>query len=145
MWNPIKNSDFLQVLIVYFVVRSILISHILASVVITPSDSPMAGQTYSLECSVSGTRDSATFQWLEGPTDNRTQLTTDGSRTINSTSSVSQLQFSPLRASHGGQYTCQATVMGVVLERSANVVVDGKYCMFSLCIFNGHYLATKAS
>ena len=108
------------------------------SVVLTPSDSPTAGKTYSLECSVNGTSDNATFQWLEGPTDNRTQLTTDGSRTINSTSSVSQLQFSPLRASHGGQYTCQATVMGVVLERSANVVVDGK-------LYLPHLLTTKAN
>ena len=113
------------------VLRTFLSLYILfsVSVVLTPSDSPVAGQTYSLECSVNGASDSVTFQWLEGPTNNRTQFTTNGSRTINSTSSVSQLQFSPLRASHGGHYTCQATVMGVVLEGSANVVVDGKYCM----------------
>ena len=99
---------------------------------ITPSGSPTAGESYSLECSVSGTSDSATFQWLEGPTDNRTQLTSDGSRTVNSTSSVSQLQFSPLRASHGGPYTCQATVVGVVVEGTATVVVNGKHCQFHL-------------
>ena len=97
-----------------------------ASIIITPSGSPTAGQSYSLECSISGTSDSATFQWLDGPTDNRTQLTSDGSRTVDSTSSVSQLQFSPLRASHGGQYTCQATVVGVTVEGTATVEINRK-------------------
>ena len=99
----------------------------IVNVVITSSGSPTAGQSYSLECSVSGTSDSTTFQWLEGPTDNKTQLTIDGSRTVSSTSSVIQLQFSPLRASHGGPYTCRATVVGVAVEGTATVVVNGKY------------------
>ena len=97
------------------------------SVLATSSGSPMAGEIFSLECSLSGTSDSATFQWLKGPADNMTQLTSDGSTTINSSSSVSQLLFSPLRASHGGLYTCQATVVGgATLEGSTTVQVDRK-------------------
>ena len=87
----------------------------------------MAGETFSLECSLSGTSDSATFQWLKGPTDNRTQLTSDGSTTINSTSPVSYLLFSSLRGSHGGLYTCQASVVGLAtLEGSTSVQVNRK-------------------
>ena len=100
-----------------------------ASIIVrtTSSGSPMAGEPFSLECSLSGTSDSAVFQWLKGQTDNRTLLTSDGSTTINSTSSVSQLLFSPLRASHGGLYTCQASVMGLAtLEGSTNVQVNRK-------------------
>ena len=92
----------------------------------TSSSSPSAGEPFSLECSLSGTSDSATFQWLKGPADNMTHLTIDGSTTINSTSSVSQLLFSPLRASHGGLYTCQATIVGGATEGSTTVQVSCK-------------------
>ena len=93
----------------------------------TSPGSPLAGESFSLECSLSGTSDSTTFQWLKGPADNMTQLTSDGSTTINSASTVSQLLFSPLRASHGGLYTCQATVVGgAIFERSTTVEVNCK-------------------
>ena len=92
--------------------------------IITTSGSPIAGEIYTLECSVSGTSDPATFQWLEGPPDNRTQLTGDA---INSNSSVSQLRFSTLMASHGGLYTCKATVGSVVVERTVTLEVSRKY------------------
>ena len=95
--------------------------------IITSSGSPTAGGMYTLECSVSGTNDSAmSFQWFLGPADNRTQLTSDDSFTINSNSSISQLQFTSLRASHGGHYTCQATVGGVAVEGNTTVEVDRK-------------------
>ena len=97
------------------------------SVIITSSGPPTAGESYTMECSVSGTSDPVTFQWLEGPPDSRTPLISDGSRTINSDSSLSQLQFSTLRASHGGIYTCQATVRGVVVEGNTIVEVIRKY------------------
>ena len=85
------------------------------NVVITPSaaGTPTAGETYSLDCSVSGTSSSATYQWFDN---NGTHL-----------ANTSQLQFSPLRASDAGVYTCRATVEGVVLEGSATVNVNRKY------------------
>ena len=105
----------------------LVINPVSISVLAISSGSPMAGETFSLECSLSGTSDSTTFQWLKGPADNMTQLTSDGSTTINSTSTVGQLLFSPLRASHGGLYTCQANVVGgATFERSTIVQVNRK-------------------
>ena len=89
---------------------------ITVSVVITSSTAgtPTAGETYSLDCSVSGTSDpAATYQWFDG---NGTQL-------VNG----SQLQFSPLRASDAGTYTCQATLEGVVVEGNATVNLNCKH------------------
>ena len=43
----------------------------------------------------------------------------------NTTSSRS-LQFSPLRTSHGGEYTCQATVESEITSGSVDVNVQGE-------------------
>ena len=59
-------------------------------------------------------------------------MASDGSRTVNSNSSLSQFHFSPLRASHGGLYICQATVGGVVAEGTTSVEVNRK--------LTGHYM-----
>ena len=85
---------------------------------ITPSavDTPTAGETFSLNCSLSGTTDPVTYQWFEGPVSSGTQL-----------SSVSQLEFSPLRASDAGLYTCQATVGGVMVEGTTTVTISRKF------------------
>ena len=56
--------------------------------------------------------DPATYQWFHN---NGTQL-----------SDTSQLQFSPLMASHGGTYTCQATVGDVMAEDIATVIITRK-------------------
>ena len=114
--------------------------------IITPSGSPSFGQSYTLECSVNGTSDPATFQWLEGPSDSRTQITSDGSRTVVSTSSLSQLQFPSLMASHGGLYTCQAMVRGVVAEETTTVDVNRKCCMLaSKCTHLSKYLCIEST
>ena len=85
---------------------------------ITPSaiDILTAGEAFSLNCSVSGITDPVTYQWFEGPASNGIQL-----------SNVSQLEFSPLRVSHAGLYTCQATVGGMIVERTTTVNVNRKY------------------
>ena len=82
-------------------------------VVITPTGTPTAGDTFSLDCSVTRMDDSAIYQWFDS---NGTQLV-----------NISQLQFSPLRASEGGAYTCRATVRGVVAEGTATITVICKY------------------
>ena len=79
---------------------------------ITPTGDPTAGQTYSLNCSLTGTTDRVTYQWLDS---NGTQL-------IN----MDQLQFSPLLASHAGNYTCRATVGSVMVEETVTVTVNRK-------------------
>ena len=79
---------------------------------ITRTGTSTAGQTYSLDCSLTGTADIVTYQWLDS---NGTQLT-----------NVSQLEFSLLRASDIGLYTCLATVGGVVVMETSTVNVNCK-------------------
>ena len=54
-----------------------------------PSGSPIAGESYTLECSAGGSE--GTFQWLKGPPDGRTPVVTSASITISFTSTSSQL------------------------------------------------------
>ena len=100
------------------------------SVTTIPSGSPTAGETYSLECSatVSGSSDVPSYQWLVGPSDNRQPLNGGSSITINS----NMVQFSTLRTSHGGIYTCQVTVGDLVAETTSTVEIGrkGVLCSF---------------
>ena len=94
------------------------------SVTISPSGSPTAGETYSLQCSVtvSGTSDVLSYQWLLGPSNNRQTLNNDSSITVNS----NMVQFPTLRTSHGGMYTCQVTVGDLMVETSSTVEIERK-------------------
>ena len=90
---------------------------------ITPSavGVPTAGQTYSLTCSLTGATDTVIYQWFKGLTNNGTLLTNN-----------SQLQFSSLRASDAGLYTCRANVhvMGVAIEDSTTMSIN---CKINFC------------
>ena len=104
----------------------LLYASVSLSVTITPSGSPTAGETYSLECSatVSGISDVPSYQWLVGQSDNRQPLNNDNSVTVNS----NMVQFSTLRTSHGGMYTCQVSVGGLTVETSMTVEI-GRKCV----------------
>ena len=79
------------------------------------SGSPIAGESYSLECSAGGS--TATFQWLMGPPDGRTPIANSaGVIAVISTSFTSHLQFKPIQQSHSGLYSCQATTDGGALS-----------------------------
>ena len=111
------------------------------SVAITPSGSPTAGETFSLECScsVNGTSDTPSYQWLVGPPDNMTLLNSGGSLIIYSYNTSSMLQFTTLRATDGGQYICQVTVGGHVTERTTMIVeISRKYHTSSCVNVNVH-------
>ena len=94
------------------------------TIVITPtsSTSSAAGETYSLECSVTVTGLSnppvPTITWLDSM--NNTvppeMVTTAGSR--------STLTFDPLSASHAGTYTCRATVGGEIQTATQVVFIQ---------------------
>ena len=88
------------------------------SIMITASalGTPTTGVAYSLDCSINGTTDPATYRWFKGPANNGIQL-----------SNTSQLHFSSLKASDAGLYTCRANVEGVVTEETATVTVSRKY------------------
>ena len=65
----------------------------------------IAGESYSLECSVTvtGSTDQPTIIWMD-PMNN--QITSG----VVTTGSMSTLTFNPLAASHAGTYTCRATL-----------------------------------
>ena len=91
---------------------------------ITASGSPIAGESYTLECSAGGSE--GTFQWLEGPPDARTPVVSSGSITISSTSTSSQLQFRPVQQSDNGSYICNASVNGLaIISGPLIIIVNG--------------------
>ena len=107
-----------------------LFSWYVVDISFSTSGFPTTGEIYTLECSVSGTSDPAmNFQWFLVSADNETELISDDSITINSNSSISQLQFSPLRTSHGGLYTCQVRVGDEVVEGTTTVEINRKFCI----------------
>ena len=73
---------------------------------ITGSGTATAGESYSLECTVTvtGSTDQPTITWLMGPMNN---MITSG---VVTTGSMSTLTFNPLSASDAGTYTCRATL-----------------------------------
>ena len=85
------------------------------------SDPPIAGESYTLECSAGGSE--GTFQWLKGPPDGRTPVVTSGSITISSTSTASQMQFRPVQQSDNGSYSCSATTNGLTFS-SESVMIN---------------------
>ena len=88
------------------------------SVTITRSGSTTAGEAFTMECSANGA--DATFQWFDGLGN---VITSGGSKIVTTSSSVSQLRFFPLHQSHGGNYTCKASISGVI---------DSKFAVFSV-------------
>ena len=105
IYNTIVKINLIKLTINFAALFSIV------TVSITTIGSPTAGVSYTLKCSVSGTSDPASYQWF-GP--NGESITNSSSRMVFSNSSLTLLQFSPLQASHGGLYTCRASVGGVI-------------------------------
>ena len=84
-----------------------------------PSDPPIAGESYTLECSAGGSE--GTFQWL-GPPNGRIPVVNSGSITISSNSTTSQLQFRPVQQSDNGSYSCSATTNGLTMSTESVVI-----------------------
>ena len=78
---------------------------------ITAGGNPTLGQSYTLTCNVSVASGSGppSVQWV-GP-GSSAPIVTGGDFTVSSTTPYT-LTINPLRQSHGGQYTCRATVGG---------------------------------
>ena len=86
------------------------------------------GQAYSLNCSLTGITDTAvTYQWFKRLPSNGTQLT-----------NTHQLQFSSLRASDAGLYTCRATLNSVEIEETTTVTITRKCSNVLLLILIVH-------
>ena len=83
-----------------------------------------------MECSVNGSE--ATFQWFDSLGN---VITSGGSKIVTTSSSVSQLRFSPLHQSHGGNYTCKASISGVIDSKFAVLSVIGIIFIVSTLYF----------
>ena len=89
-------------------------------VFITSSGTAMAGESYSLECSVSvtGSTDQPTITWMDSVNN---QITSG----VITSGSTSTLTFNPLVASHAGTYTCRATLNNAMQSASRTITVQG--------------------
>ena len=85
-----------------------------------PSDPPIAGESYTLECSAGGSE--GTFQWL-GPPEGSTPVATTDSITVTSTSTASQLQFRPIQTSDNDSYICNASIDGLTFVSEAVITI----------------------
>ena len=89
---------------------------------ITAGGNPTLGQQYTLTCNVSvasGVTGTPGVQWVGAG--RSAPIVTGGDFTVSSTSPYT-LTINPLRPSHAGQYTCQATVGGD--NGTASVMVE---------------------
>ena len=88
---------------------------------ITSSGSNTAGESYSLECTVTvtGSIDQPTITWMD-PMDN---VITSG---VVMTGGMSILTFNPLAASHAGRYTCRATLDSAMDSTSRTITVQSE-------------------
>jgi hypothetical protein len=94
----------------------------ITDVSITPSGTATAGESYSLECTVTvtGSTDQPMITWLMGPMNN---MITSG---VMITGSMSTLTFNPLLGSHAGTYTCRAAVGSAVDSASRTITVHSE-------------------
>ena len=90
-----------------------------------------AGQSYNLTCTVTleNVAGTPTVKWLgpnNNPLQNNSNITVGDTVLVNCSTYTTTLYFTTLRTSHGGQYSCQAT-LGVVNNTAAvNITVLSK-------------------
>ena len=100
---------------------------------LTTSGSSIAGEKYTLVCALSLVTGNETtkFQWLRP---NMTSIIDANITMINS--SVSQLEFDPLQASHEGSITCQVMFGGTSYMDKVSVSVNGEFNkLVTSCLF----------
>ena len=116
----------------------------------TISMSTLAGQMFNLTCTVTtvdGLQNVPTVEWLDA---GGRQVTTGGDVAVGSavtlgTTTTLALRFSPLRVSHGGEFTCRAALTSPAppqyLTKSAewDLIVDSE-CSYTqtLCCVHAH-------
>ena len=85
----------------------------------TVEGAAIAGQNYSLTCTLElpeGISTPALLQWLDstGPITNGSGTTVGEPQLAGTTTDIT-LEFSPLRVSHSGHFTCKATITSPAL------------------------------
>ena len=91
----------------------------------------IAGQSYNLTCTV--TLENATgvptVEWLDpnnNPLSSGSNITVGKTVAVNCSTYITTLYFSSLYTSHGGQYSCQATLGAVNNTATTNITVLSK-------------------
>ena len=100
------------------------------SVVITPTGTAVAGQSYSLSCSVSGAASlsptSTTYRWYNESTNPRSQVGTNSSA----------YAFTRVQPYYAGQYTCEVMItspyLNAALSQSMMQVITVKSKLYNL-------------
>ena len=93
---------------------------------------PTAEQSYSLTCTVilNGITGSPTIEWLSptnNPIPNSSNVTVENMVMVNDSAYCETLVFSRLHTSHGGQYTCRATLDQASAVASTKLSVQSAY------------------
>ena len=111
----------------------VILSHVVCIVLVSVEENPILGQPYTLTCNVSAALGTPTVQWV-GP-GSSTPITTAGDFTVSSASPYT-LIINPLRQSHAGQYTCQATIGSDTGTASVTLDVAGIACVGYRCVLS---------
>ena len=96
---------------------------------ITSSGSNTAGESYSLECTVTvtGSTDQPTITWMvNGAVISSTTTRMVSGITGSAGSYSTTLTFNPLAASHAGTYTCRATLDSAMDSASTTITVQSE-------------------
>ena len=134
----------------FFKVKSLSVAITAAevSILAVSEDAPVAGQLYTLLCTVTvqnGPISHLQIMWLDPagqPLSSQGVITIAKQPVLNPTRLTTySLSFSPLHTSHGGEYTCQATVTSpqqTLQETSSaahNLTVDSKEYFVNVELF----------
>ena len=101
-------------------------------IIITHDGGPfITGQSYNLTCTVTleNTTGTPTVEWLDpnnNPRHSSSDITVGDTVRVNCSTYTTTLQFTTLRTSHGGQYSCQATLGAVNNTAAVNITVLSK-------------------
>ena len=91
----------------------------------------IAGLSYNLTCTVTleNAAGTPTVEWLNpnnNPLDNNSNITVGDTVTVNCSTYTTTLEFTTLHTSHGGQYSCQATIRASSNTAAVNITVPSK-------------------
>ena len=98
------------------------------TVTISPHETPTAGESFSLTCTVN----LAEGDYIVGDSGSPVQWKGPDVASIKSTLQVmtntyiSTLEFNPVRTSHGGEYICQATSTAGTIMDAANIIIQSE-------------------
>ena len=114
-------------------------------VIISRNDDPfITGRSNNLTCTVTveNVADPPTVKWLDpnkNPLTNNDDITVTDTVALNCSTYTTVLHFTTLHTSHGGQYSCQATLGAVNNTAAVNITVQSK--SLQVVLFWSHFVS----